>query len=436
MRILISLCVWILCAPYALAGANIQELTTKGGIKVWLVDEPSIPFIALEIAFRGGTSLDAPEKAGATYLMTGLLEEGSGDMDAVAFSKATEALAASFGYDASRDQISISARILRENHKEALVLLKQSLLQPRFDQDAFDRVHKQILSIVQSDQSDPNKIANTTLRKLAYPNHPYSQPKEGTLETVQGLTIADVHAAFETTFAKDRVYVSVVGDIRAAEVGPLLDDLLGGLPETAGELPQETEFIASGGLTVADFNTPQAVAVWAQPGIDRDHPDFFAAFLLNHILGGSGFTSRLTEEVREKRGLTYGVYSYLAPFDYVSIYGGTVSSSNDRIKEAIEVIQDEWRKMAENGVTAEELEAAKKYQTGAYPLRFDGNGRIANILVGMQLEGLSVDYPKTRNDKINAVTLEDVNRVAKWLLEPEALRFVVVGEPEGLTSTD
>ncbi|MBE9476457.1 MAG: insulinase family protein, partial [Proteobacteria bacterium] len=193
---------------------------------------------------------------------------------------------------------------------------------------------------------------------------------------------------------------------------------------------------ASGGLTVVDFDTPQAVAVWAHAGIDRDDPEFFAAYLLNHILGGSGFTARLTQEVREKRGLTYGVYSYLAPYDYVSIVGGSVSSSNDRIKTAIEVIRDEWRKMAENGVTEAELIAAKKYQTGAYPLRFDGNGRIAGLLVGMQMQGLPIDYPKTRNDTINAVTLEQVNKVAKWLLKPDAMRFVVVGKPEGLVSTD
>ena len=168
----------------------------------------------------------------------------------------------------------------------------------------------------------------------------------------------------------------------------------------------------------------------------RNDADYFALYLGNHILGGSGFTARLTQEVREKRGLTYGVYSYLAPYDYVSIVGGSVSSSNDRIKTAIEVIQEEWRKMAENGVTKAELIAAKKYLTGAYPLRFDGNGRIAGLLVGMQMQGYPIDYPKTRNDKVNAVTLEEVNSVAKWLLKPEAMRFVVVGKPEGLVSTD
>jgi zinc protease len=436
MRILLSLVAWVFCVTIGVAETDIQEITTKGGITVWLVEEHSIPFIALEVSFKGGASLDTPDKAGATYLMTGLLEEGSGDMDATAFSKATEEMAASFGYDAGRDSVSISAQVLTENRDQALALLKQALMEPAFNAVAFDRVKKQVISIVQSNETDPGDIAGRTMRTLAYPGHPYSQPLEGTPETVRGLAVEDIRMAHHGAFAKDRMFVSVVGDITAAELGPLLDELLGDLPATGPALPQKTTFAASGGLTVVDFNTPQAVAVWAHAGIDRDDPEFFAAYLLNHILGGSGFTARLTQEVREKRGLTYGVYSYLAPYDYVSVVGGSVSSSNDRIKTAIEVIRDEWRKMAEDGVTAVELDAAKKYLTGAYPLRFDGNGRIAGLLVGMQMQGYPIDYPKTRNDKVNAVTLDQVNNVAKWLLKPDAMRFVVVGKPEGLVSTD
>lgn len=436
MRILLSIIAWVFCTTVAVAETEIQEITTKGGITVWLVEEHSIPFIALEVSFKGGASLDAPDKAGATYLMTGLLEEGSGDMDATAFSKATEEMAASFGYNAGRDSVSLSAQVLTENRDQALALLKQALMQPTFNAVAFDRVKKQVISIVQSNETDPGDIAGRTIRALAYPDHPYSLPLEGTPETVVGLTVEDIRTAHLGAFAKDRMFVSVVGDITAAELGPLLDELLGGLPATGPTLPQKTTFAASGGLTVVDFDTPQAVAVWAHAGIDRDDPEFFAAYLLNHILGGSGFTARLTQEVREKRGLTYGVYSYLAPYDYVSIVGGSVSSSNDRIKTAINVIQDEWRKMAENGVTKAELDAAKKYLTGAYPLRFDGNGRIAGLLVGMQMQGYPIDYPKTRNDKVIAVTLDQVNAVAKWLLKADAMRFVVVGKPEGLVTTD
>jgi len=185
-------------------------------------------------------------------------------------------------------------------------------------------------------------------------------------------------------------------------------------------------------VTLVDLPTPQSVALFGHKGIKRDDPDFFAAFVMNQIFGASGFTSRLTTEVREKRGLTYGVYTYLASYDLAALYMGSVASANDRIAQAIDVIKTEWAKMASGGATASELEAAKKYLTGAYPLRFDGNGRIASILVNMQLDDLPRSYIKTRNDKVNAVTLADVAKVAKRLLKPENLRIVVVGRPEGM----
>ncbi len=436
MRFIVTFIIWSLSAVVAVAETNIQQVTTKGGITVWLVDEPSIPFVALEVAFKGGASLDAPEKMGATYLMAGLLEEGSSDMDASAFSRATEELAASFGFDASRNSVSISARVLKENQDEALGLLKQAITNPTFSDASFERVRKQVEAIVKSNLSSPQKIASSALNAIAYPSHVYSQPLEGTLETVAGLTVEDMRVAHKNAMAKDRIFVSVVGDIRAEDVGPMVDRLVEDLPDTGKALPEKTEFKASGGITVVDYNTPQTVALWAHAGIDIEHPDFFAAYLMNHVMGGSAFSSRLTMEVREKRGLTYGVYSYLASQEYADSYVGSVSSSNDRIKTAIDVIKEEWRKMADNGVTQEELDAAKKYLTGAYPLRFDGNGQIASLLVGMQMNGYPIDYPKTRNNKVNAVTLSDVNRVAKELLRPEAMRFVVVGKPEGLVSTD
>ena len=186
------------------------------------------------------------------------------------------------------------------------------------------------------------------------------------------------------------------------------------------------------GVTVIDYDTPQSVALFGQGGMAQDDPDFFAATVLNQILGGGSFESRLMTEVREKRGLTYGVYSYLVPRDYAAVYMGSVASANDRIADAIAVIRDEWSKAATEGVTEDELRDAKTYLTGAYPLRFDGNGPIAQIMVGMQMLGLPIDYIATRNEKVEAVTLADVKRVAGELLDPGGLQFVVVGKPVGL----
>ncbi len=422
-----------LCLPLpALAEVKIQEVVSPGGIKAWLVEEHSIPFTALEIRFRGGTSLDAPGKRGSIYLMTALLEEGAGDLDARAFARAQEGLAASFGFDAHDDSVSVSARFLTENRDEAGALRGQTIHAPRFDQDAVDRVRAQIISGLRSDAKDPRDIASSTFAAMAFGDHPYGSEGKGTIESVSGLTREDMQTARAAVFARDRLYVGAVGDITAEELGALLDRLLAELPATGAPMPGPANVTIGGGTTVVDFETPQSVALFGQKGIERDHPDFFAAYVMNQILGAGGFESRLMEEVREKRGLTYGVYSYLAPKDLGAIYMGSVSSGNDRVAEAISVIRDEWQKLSDKGVTPKELSDAKTYLTGAYPLRFDGNGQIASIMVGMQMDDLPIDYIATRNDKVNAVTLDDINRVARELLDPENLHFVVVGQPVGL----
>ncbi|KRS13597.1 zinc protease [Roseovarius atlanticus] len=419
----------------ARAEVDIKEITTAGGIDAWLVEDHSIPFVALELRFRGGTSLDAPGKRGAVNLMTGLLEEGAGDLDARAFSRAADTLAASFSYDAGPDSLGVSARFLTENRDESVALLKDTLVNPRFDDEAIERVRAQVVSIIQSDAKDPQEIASASFASLVYGDHPYGSDENGTVETVTALTREDIVAAHADTIARDRLYVSAVGDITAEELSALLDSLLSDLPEKGAPLPEDATLNLPGGIKVVDYDTPQSVALFAQPGLEREHPDFFAAFVLNHILGGGGFESRLMTEVREKRGLTYGVYSYLADRDDAQLWMGSVASANDRVAEAVEVISAEWTRIRENGVTQEELDDAKTYLTGAYPLRFDGNATIANIAVGMQMDGLGTEYIANRNDMVNAVSLEDINRVARERLAPEKLTFVVTGQPVGLTDT-
>jgi len=420
----------------ARAAVEIAEVTSPGGIKAWLVEEHTIPFVALEIRFRGGGSLDAPGKRGALNLMTGLLEEGAGDLDARGFAEARDRLAARFSFDLYDDSLAISAQMLTENRDRAAALLKSAMLQPRFDPDAVERVRGQVLSIIRSDATDPNAIARRTFDSLMFGDHPYGSALDGTLDSVAALTRDDLIAAHRGIFARDRLYVGAVGDITAEELGILLDTLFDGLTETGAPMPDDAPYLLGGGVTVVPFDTPQSVALFGHDGLARDDPDFFAAFVMNHILGGGGFESRLMQEVREKRGLTYGVSSYLVDLDHADLMLGQVASSNDRIAEAIEVVRAEWRHMAERGVTRTELADAKTYLTGAYPLRFDGNAPIARIMVGMQMIGLPIDYIATRNDRIEAVTLDDIRRVAGRVVDPEALHFVVVGQPEGLEPTN
>jgi zinc protease len=418
------------------AAVDIQEVTSPGGIKAWLVQETSIPFTALEIRFKGGASLDRPGKRGAINLMTATIEEGAGDLDAQGFANARDALAASYSFDVHRDSLTISTRFLTENRDDAVALLRQALVSPRFDQSAIDRVREQVLSGLRSDEGDPNSIASRNFNVLAYGDHPYGSVLDGTLTSVAELTRDDIVTAFKDAVALDRVYVGAAGDISAEELGALLDSLLGELPETGAPLPEDADILLTGGVSVVQLNTPQSVALFGHAGIARDDPDFFPAFVANEIFGGSGRQSRLSLEVREKRGLTYGIGSYLASYDLAHMLIGQVASANERMAEAIEVTRQEWAKIAAEGVTETELEEAKTYLTGAYPLRFDSNASIARILVGMQLDDLGPDYIVTRNDRVNAVTLDDIRRVAKRLYRPEDIRFVVVGQPEGLENVN
>ena len=416
------------------AEVAIQEVTSPGGIKAWLVENHDIPFTALNIRFKGGTSLDAAGKRGAVNLMTALIEEGAGDLDSQAFAAARDGMAAEFGFSSDSDGVSVSARFLTETSAQATGLLHLALTQPRFDAQAIERVRGQVLQNIASNAKDPGMIASDRLSQAAFGDHPYGSSGDGTADSVQALTRDDLLAAYRGALARDRIYVAAAGDISAADLGLMLDKLLGDLPAAGALQPTDVALTAKGDVTQQSFPGPQSTISFYQGGIKFEDPDYFAATILNEILGGNGFSSRLMNEVREKRGLTYGIDTSLAAYDHAALLAGSVATSNEKAAEAIQVIRDVWADVAKNGVTQKEVDDTKTYLTGSYPLRFDGNKRIASILVGMQMLGLPVTYPAERNAKVQAVTLEDVNRVAASLLAPDKLTFVVVGDAVGVVS--
>ncbi len=420
--------------PLKAVAIEIQQVTSPGGITAWLVEEHSIPFTAIDMEFRGGANEDQTAKRGATNLMMGLLEEGAGERDARTFAEAAETLAARMSFDAGNDTVTVGIGFLTENRDESLALLRDALTVPRFDMDAVERVREQVVAGLASDARDPGEIAGARLAALSFPGHPYGTPLEGTPESVAALNIEDLTAAHARALTRDRVYVGVTGDITAEELGPLLDDLLGGLPVSSGTAVPVADYSLDGGITVVDFPSPQSVVLFGQEGIAFDDPDYFPAFILNHILGGGGFSSRLMTEVREKRGLTYGIGTFLAPRDLAAQWMGQFSSSNDKAALAVALVREEWARIAADGITQDELDTAKTFLTGAYPLRFDGNSNIASILVGMQVNDLPIDYIETRNSKVEAVTLGDIKRVAARILDPAALHFVIVGQPDDIES--
>ncbi len=418
------------------AEVQIQEVTSPGGIKAWLVENHDIPFTVLNIRFKGGTSLDAAGKRGAVNLMTALIEEGAGDLDSQAFAAARDGMAAEFGFSSDSDGVSVSARFLTDTSTQATDLLHLALTTPRFDPDAIERVRGQVLQNIASNAKDPSAIASDLLSHAAFGDHPYGSSGDGTADSVQALTRDDLLAAYHAALARDRIYVAAAGDISAADLGKMLDKLLGDLPATGAAQPADVALTAKGDVITQSFPGPQSTISFYQGGITFEDPDYFAATILNEILGGNGFSSRLMDQVREKRGLTYGIDTSLAAYDHGEILAGSVATANDKAAEAMQIIREVWADVAKNGVTQKEVDDTKTYMTGSYPLRFDGNKRIASILVGMQMLGLPVTYRATRNAKVEAVTLADVNRVAASLLTPDNLTFVVVGEAKGVASSN
>lgn len=432
IRALFTAALLSLAAALPARAIDIQQVTSPGGTPAWLVEDHSIPFVALNIAFRGGASVDAPGKRGAVNLMTALLEEGAGERDATAYAEALESLGATTSFDAGDDAVTVSLRALTENRDEAADLLHDALTTPRFDADAVERVRAQVQSVIRSEATDPQSIAAKEMARRAWGDHPYGSSLNGTAESVAALTADDLRAARDRVLARDRVIVSAAGDIDAAALGALIDRILGDLPPQAtAPLPPPAQLKLTGVTTVIDWDSPQTVVSFAQAGLPMSDPDYFAAFVLDHILGGGGFSSRLMDEIREKRGLTYGVGTGLANKVLGETWQGGMATANDKTAEAVALVREVVGKIRE-GVTDKELADAKTYLTGEYPLRFDGNGKIAGILTGMQLMGMPRDYVNTRNGMIEKVTAADVKRVADRLLDPAKLEFVLVGLPVGL----
>ncbi len=435
-RAAVALVLLVLFAPVA-GATDVQRVVSPGGIEAWLVEAHEIPVLSVSIAFRGGAATDPAGKEGLANMVSGLLDEGAGDLDSQAFQSRLEDLAIRLSFDAGLDSFDVDLKTLSENTDEAFRLLGLALARPRFDPGPVERVRAQIQVGLARRQSDPNYIARRTWFAAAFPNHPYGRPVSGTPESVARLTIDDLRGFMARAIARDRMVIGVSGDITPDKLATLLDSTFGALPEKGAEIdvPHATPQ-APGRLIVKKRPIPQSIVIFGGEGLRRKDPDYYAAYVMNHILGGGGFTSRLTNEVREKRGLAYGVYSYLSPLDHAELFLGRVATKNSRVAESIRIIRKEIARMRDRGATEAELADAKTYLTGSFPLRLDTNDKIAGMLVGIQLEGLGIDYIDKRNGYIEAVTLADVNRMAKRLLKPEELEIVVVGEPEGIKPTN
>lgn len=417
------------------AEPEIVEVVSPGGIRAWLRQESSIPLLALDFRFEGGSALLPAEKAGAASLAAAMLTEGAGERDAEAFRQVLADHSISLGFSTSREGFSGSVFTLTENQDLAIDLLRDALLSPRLEESALNRVRAAMVTSARRQTQNPNSLAYRAWRERAFAGHPYAIGTRGTEETLPGLTRADVEGFLGQVLNKRTLIIGAAGDISPAELGLLLDRAFGDLPDR--EPPPATPPLPAmqAGIEVVPHPAGQSVIVFGHEGVSRTDPDWPAALVVAQVLGGSSFTSRLGREVREKRGLAYGIGVGLNAYKNGGTLAGRTATRNDAVDETMRIIRQEWSRLAAEGPTADEVADAKAYLIGSFPLSLDSSDAIASVLVTMQYYDLPRDYWQTRAAQFERVTTADAKRVAKRVLKPDALLSVVAGQPEGVTSS-
>ncbi|HWM81630.1 MAG TPA: pitrilysin family protein [Pseudolabrys sp.] len=424
----------LMLMPSLAHAVAIERIVSPSGIEAWLVREPAVPIIALNFSFAGGASQDTAEKAGTASLTTNMLDEGAGDLDSSAFHQRLERRAIEMSFSVGRDFTYGSLRTLNDNRDEATELLRLALNAPRFDAEPLERVRGQVLSMLRRASTDPNSLASRRWWATAFPGHPYGRESRGTLESVATIAADDLRDFTRRVFARDGLKIAIVGDIDAKAAGEMVDRVFGSLPAKGDLRPvPDVTMTGLGTRGVIDVDVPQAVVIFGAPGLARNDKDFMAGYIANHILGGGTFSSRLYNEVREKRGLAYGVSQSLVWFKHSAVVIGGTQVRADRTGDALSIIEQEVKRMGEAGPTAEELAKAKSYLKGSYILGLDTSTKIASQLIQIQNDNLGMDYMTRRDALIDAVTLDDVRRVSKRLFS-QGLLVTVAGRPKGVTS--
>ncbi len=414
---------------------DIKEITTPLGIKAWLVEDKTTPIVALSFSFATGTASEDEKQRGVTQLTAALLTDGAGPFSSLAFKQRLEEASVSIGFGASFDRFSGSMRALSANREESFDLLRLAMTAPRFEKEALDQRRAQTLSGINQAQQRPPSVAARAMMGAMFAGHPYANDPEGTRDTLAALTPEDLKRRAATVLTRNGLIVAAVGDIEEAELSRQIDRAFGTLPAgTPRPLPPDWTPPAKPRTVVIDRAVPQSVVLMALPGVPRNDPDWYAAFVMNHILGGGGMQSRIFTEVREKRGLAYGASTSLRNYRKASLLVASTASANEKVAEAIKVIRAEFVRMRDGGVTEAELTDAKTFLTGALALSLDSSSSIASLMHAMQIDGLAPDHLTKRAQLIAAVKGEDIRRAARRMLRDDALTTIVVGKPVGVVS--
>lgn len=414
---------------------DIQEIKTDSGITAWLAEDHSLPMIAMTFTFLdSGTALDPADKQGLVRLLSNTMDEGAGDLDSQAFQKELADNSITLRFSAGRDGFGGNLKTLTRNKDKAFHLLALALTQPRFDAEPVERMREANMARIRSSLSEPDWIAARILNDRIFDAHPYAMNSGGTLTTMAAITPDDLRHFQKTYLTKDRLYISVAGDITAAELKDTINQIFNALPAKAPADANvtDTPIRHAGEISLYEQDIPQTIISIGMPAFGRDDPDYYPLKMMNYIFGEAGFGSRLMEEVREKRGLTYGIYSNIQNFRHTDLLSISTSTKNESAKEVMDVIGQEMKNLAATPVSAQELADAKSYLIGSVPLALSSTDQIAGMMMGLQIEGLPRDYLDQYEQAIRTVTIEDIQRVAARLLDPDQMTIVMVGKPDNI----
>lgn len=424
--LLISL--WLLLGSSAHAMSDIQRWQTTAGAEVWFVPAPELPMVDVRLVFDAGSARDG-SRSGIANLTNTLIGMGDQTKDEETFASDIEGLGVQFSTSALKDMAVVSLRSLTrpEILESALTLSANALTQPSFDAKVLERVKAQRLLEIKAKQQSPASVATERFWQKLYENHPYAQPSEGTSASLPALTSADLTAFHRHYYTAKNARVAIVGAVSRTQAEQIAERLTSGLP-VGSQLPALPAVSpVSAGYDRIDFPSTQSQVLLGQLGIDRLNPDYPALYLINHLWGGSGFASRLMEEVREKRGLVYGVSSSLLPMRAQGPWMVSLKTANANTNTALQVVQETTQAMLK-GMTQQELEDHKSNILGGFALQIDSNKDMVGYLAMMAFYDLPTDWLQTFPKQIEVLTLDQVQKVAQAYLKPDSWVGVLLGK--------
>ncbi len=416
----------------------IKEIKTPGGLSVWVVEDNSLPVVAVQFLFLDSGSANDPDNLqGLARMLSNTMDEGAGELDSQAFQKALADHSITLMFKAGRDSFGGELKTLTRHQDKAFELLTLALNKPRFDEEPVNRMRAGNITRIKSALSEPEWMAARLINDKAHEGHPYGKNSGGTLFSLARIKPEDLRKFKDTYLTRDRLLIAAAGDIKPETLGPAIDKAFGSLPAKApANTIADTKPTNPGKIFLYEQPIPQTMVQVMLPAFDRKDKDYYALQMMNYIYGGAGFGSRLMEEAREKKGLTYGIYSGVQDYRHADMLNITTSTKNDSAAEMLSIIRAQMTALQTNKVSEKELADAKSFIIGSMPLALSSTENIAEMVLGLRADDLPIDYLDHFADYMRAVTADDVQRVAKRVLEPKAMTTVLVGKPVGMSDVE